>query len=70
MAEKHSAHAMWMEKFGLACGFVLALLVLGGGIWLLGKGRRIEGLAALVGTAGAYFWFQKRQVKPQSGKSG
>ena len=56
---------IWMERLGLAAGFILALILAIGGIWLSAQGKQLTGLAVLTGEmailVGAFYFAQKRR---------
>jgi len=74
MTEKQQQHRMsiesaviqsdiWMERLGLGAGFVLAMTLALGGIWLVSEGKEITGLAMLVSQivllVGAFFYAKR-----------
>ena len=56
---------IWMERLGLAAGFILALILAIGGIWLSAQGKQLTGLAVLTGEmailVGAFYFAQKKR---------
>lgn len=75
MAEKQQDHRMElehavihsdivMERLGLAAGFILAVILIIGSIWLVSKGKELTGLSVLVGAIASLvgiFIFGQRQ---------
>jgi uncharacterized membrane protein len=92
MAEEQGAHRREMEKltvkadilgqrWGLVLGFVLAMTIVIGGIWLISKGMAVSGLVAIIGAiagpVGVFVYGKHQQrkelelesQKPESQKS-
>jgi len=78
MAEKQQQHRMEMEhavihsdivmeRLGLATGFILAVILAIGGIWLVSEGKELTGLIVLVGEiaalVGAFLFGQRRRQR-------
>ncbi|MBI3794623.1 MAG: hypothetical protein HY280_07820 [Nitrospinae bacterium] len=63
---------IWLAYLGLLSAFVLGLVGVGGGIWLIHDGKDVYGLAASItalGTlAGVYIWGKSKQGKELQGK--
>ncbi len=84
MAEKQQEHRQDLEKTtvysnagaqkqGLYLGFVIALVTIGGGIWLISTGKEATGLAAVItplcGLVGTFIYGKYIQKKELSDKS-
>jgi uncharacterized membrane protein len=67
-----SAHA-FTERLGPILGFIVAMTAVVGGIWLLSKGLRIEGLTSILGTvaalAGVFIYGKSQQTKELQSKT-
>jgi uncharacterized membrane protein len=57
MAEDQSSHRRMMESRGQIFAFVLALVAILGGIYLIAEGRSVEGLVPLVAAIGGLLAF-------------
>jgi uncharacterized membrane protein len=83
MAERQSAHRQALERLiiesnckaqsrGQLFAFILALVVLGGGVYLLAKGKSIEGFSAIIlalaSLTGALIYGQSQQEKERKDK--
>jgi uncharacterized membrane protein len=84
MAEQQATHRQGIEaisigsnatvqKWGLACAFVIAMTAIGGGIWLSSKGMSGTGLtsiiSALVALVGVFVYGKSGQKKELAKKS-
>jgi uncharacterized membrane protein len=84
MAEKQAEHRRAMEKkvvdsncssqkWGLVFGFIIAMTVVIGGIWLISKSKDVMGIssivAALVSLAGVFIYGKKSQAKEIAAKT-
>ncbi len=84
MAERQSAHRETLEREvvrgnlasqrrGSIFAFVLALVAIAGGIWLIDVGRNISGLATVIsamgGLASVFYMTQKRQNQERAEKA-
>ncbi len=58
---------IWIERLGLGAGFVLAIILAVGGIWLASEGKETTGLAVLAANiavvVGAFFYAHRRHSK-------
>lgn len=83
MAENQSRHRQDVEKsvistrnrnetLGQIFGFILALVIAGGSIWLIFMGKKIEGLATIIAEiaslAGIFIYARRKQQKELSQK--
>lgn len=61
-----------LASFGLVSAFILGLVGVGGGIWLIHDGKDGYGLASIItalgGLAGVYMWGKKKQGEELSEK--
>jgi len=61
------------QKWGLVFGFIIAMTVVIGGIWLISKSKDVMGIssivAALVSLAGVFIYGKKSQAKEIAAKT-
>lgn len=84
MAEKQSAHREYLEKRvvdgnvsnqtrGSYFAFIISLVAIIGGVWLIAHGKSTEGLAAiitsLVGLVSVFFYSKHQQKKEREQRS-
>jgi len=83
MAERQAEHrqgletahlhgSLTSERIGQVLGFVLGLVAIGGGIWLIATGKDAQGLTAIItaisGLAGVFIYGRYSQSKERANK--
>ena len=69
---KHMSGGQASERRGQVCAFILGLVAIAGGIWLIANGKDVQGLVAILGAisglAGVFIYGRMSQAKERQKK--